>query len=374
MFKMFRLIHPEKEFAKEFEIGLIQENSKRLQLLFGVVAISQIIFILSEIAGALPWQTDIFFFRLLLIGFCALFIGLIQYANRIQSSIRSVMILRIVTSVVQLLTMAIGCYFTVYMFNTGIYSFSAFLVVGFIVSLTCMRNPYFSGAILFVFYTGLTVYINLFKYPLGEWIGEFLIAFLFIFLIHIGNILNYNRHVKIFMQDKHIMQMNTKLKDMSETDQLTEIYNRRVILEKIEEYTALAMRYGNSFALAIFDIDHFKRVNDTFGHNVGDIVLRQLADNVKSRLRSTDIFGRWGGEEFIILIPNDSGDGAFSLMECLRQHTETFAFPTAGKITFSAGIGVYEEGDTDVDLIKKADDALYFAKESGRNQTKLDKI
>ncbi len=369
MFKMFKLLHPEKEFAKEFEIGLIRENSQRLQLLFGVVGISQVLFILSEVAGILPWQTDIFFFRLLLIGFCALFIGLIQYANRIQSPIRSVMILRIVTSVVQLLTMAIGCYFTVYMFNTGIYSFSAFLVVGFIVSLTCMRNPFFSGAILFVFYTGLTVYINLFKYPLSDWIGEFLIAFVFIFILHIGNILLYNRHVKIFMQDKKIIQMNTKLKDISETDQLTEIYNRRVILEKIEEYTALAERYNRPFCLAIFDIDHFKLVNDTYGHNVGDMVLKQLADNVKSRIRSTDIFGRWGGEEFIILIPNDSGEGAFSLMECLRKQTETFDFLSAGHVTFSAGIGVYQEGDTYTDLIKKADDALYTAKESGRNQT-----
>ena len=103
------------------------------------------------------------------------------------------------------------------------------------------------------------------------------------------------------------MQMNIKLKDMSETDQLTQIFNRRVILEKVEEYTALAKRYGTAFSLVIFDIDHFKAVNDTFGHNVGDIVLRQLTDNVKSRIRSTDIFGRWGGEEFIILVPNDAG-------------------------------------------------------------------
>ena len=98
MFKMFKLIHPEKEFAKKFEIVLIRENSGRLQLLFGFVGISQIIFILSEAAGVLPWQTDIFIYRLLVIGFCALFIGLTQYANRIDSSGRSIIILRVTTS------------------------------------------------------------------------------------------------------------------------------------------------------------------------------------------------------------------------------------------------------------------------------------
>ena len=371
MFKMFRLLHPEKEFAKEFEIGLIRENSRRLQLFFSFVGISQIIFILFEAVGVLPWQTDIFIYRLLLIGFCAIFIGLIKYANKIDASERSVMSLRVTTSIVQLLSMMIGCYFNVYMFNTGIYSFSTFLIVGFIVSLTCMRNPYFSGGILFVFYTGLTVYLNLFKYPLNDWIGEFLIALLFIFIIHIGNILNYNRHVKIFMQEKKIMQMNRELKDMSETDQLTEIYNRRVVLEKIEEYAELSKRYQTPFSLAMVDIDHFKAINDNFGHNVGDVVLRQLADHVKSRLRSTDIFGRWGGEEFIILVPNDAGDGAYMLVESLRKHTEEFAFATVGKVTFSAGISVYKEGDSDIDLIKKADDALYKAKKSGRNQTQL---
>ena len=123
--------------------------------------------------------------------------------------------------------------------------------------------------------------------------------------------------------------------------------------------------------MIIFDIDHFKSVNDNYGHNVGDIVLRQLADHIKSRLRSTDIFGRWGGEEFIILVPNDEGDGAYNLIESLRKHTETFVFPTAGKVTFSAGIGVYKDGDSDIDLIKKADDALYKAKKSGRNQTQI---
>ena len=101
--------------------------------------------------------------------------------------------------------------------------------------------------------------------------------------------------------------MNTILKEMSETDQLTEIYNRRVVLEKIEEYTELSKRYGSSFSLIMFDIDHFKSVNDSYGHNVGDIVLRKLADHVKSRLRSTDIFARWGGERIHHLSPERYG-------------------------------------------------------------------
>ena len=376
---MIKIIGIKKEFAAEFEHKLILENSQRFLILLGAVILSQIVLIALEATGVMQWQKMIFMARLLTMGSCFVFVGIIYFFRKNASQQRSLQSLKIVTSIMQLLSILIGCYFVIYMFNTGIYSFSSFLLVGLIVSLTYMRNPNFSGLILLLFYAGLVTYLNFFQYPISLWLGEFLISFVFLFIIHIGNILNYNRYVTSYMQDREIRIlndqeiriMNEKLKEMSQTDELTGIYNRRKISEMIGEYTELSKRYRTPFSLIMFDIDHFKSVNDSYGHNVGDAVLRQLADHVKSRLRSTDIFGRWGGEEFIILIPNDTGNGAYTLIESLRKHTETLDFPIAGKVTFSAGICVYKDGDSDIELIKKADDALYKAKESGRNQTQI---
>ena len=290
MFEMFKIIGIKKEFAAEFEHKLILENSQRFLILLGAVIISQIVLLVLEATGAMQWQRTIFMARLLTMGSCFVFVGIIYFFRKNTSQQRSLQSLKIVTSIMQLLSILIGCYFVIYMFNTGIYSFSSFLLVGLIVSLTYMRNPNFSGAYLtYCFmrdWSRISIFFDI-RSRYG-W-GEFLISFVFLFIIHIGNILNYNRYVTSYMQereirilnDQEIRIMNEKLKEMSQTDELTGIYNRRKISEKIEEYTELSKRYQTPFSLIMFDIDHFKAVNDSYGHNVGDIGIASISGSSK---------------------------------------------------------------------------------------------
>ncbi len=155
---------------------------------------------------------------------------------------------------------------------------------------------------------------------------------------------------------------------LSITDPLTGAYNRRYFIRRIEEEVERVKRGGKSFSLIMMDLDHFKEVNDTYGHKIGDEVLRQLVNTVKERLRKIDLFARWGGEEFLILLPNTPLENAKHLAEEIRRRIEELSFPMDIKITASFGVTEYRDGDSPDSLISRADDLMYKAKRLGRNR------
>ena len=118
----------------------------------------------------------------------------------------------------------------------------------------------------------------------------------------------------------------------------------------------------------MFDIDHFKRVNDRYGHSYGDLVLKDLCRLIRGLIRQGDMLIRWGGEEFIILLPATEIDEAAQLAERIRQDVETERFPEVGSITISLGVAQLRKGDNIDSLLKRVDNALYHAKQSGRNR------
>ncbi|WP_094551495.1 GGDEF domain-containing response regulator [Petroclostridium xylanilyticum] len=151
------------------------------------------------------------------------------------------------------------------------------------------------------------------------------------------------------------------------TDPLTKIYNRRYFTQKLEEEIERAKRAGNKFSLIMLDIDRFKRINDSFGHNAGDEVLKSMAELVKNRNRKIDIFARWGGEEFVILLPDTTVKNAARLAEELRESLSQMDMPGAGRVTASFGVAGYCPGDNVDSLVNKADNMMYEAKAAGRN-------
>jgi diguanylate cyclase (GGDEF)-like protein len=156
------------------------------------------------------------------------------------------------------------------------------------------------------------------------------------------------------------------------TDQLTGLYNRRAFADIAEKEVGRARRYQRPLALILFDIDHFKTVNDTHGHLVGDMVLRILTDRVKQKVRNTDIVCRYGGEEFIVLMPEAGQEEALAMAERLRDEISRMSVVTAGgglALTISLGVAALSaDGDeTPESLINRADQAMYRAKAAGRN-------
>lgn len=165
--------------------------------------------------------------------------------------------------------------------------------------------------------------------------------------------------------------INRKLDDLSKMDDLTKIYNRRYLLETLNYEIARSYRYEQPLSFAIFDLDHFKQVNDTYGHTVGDTVLKQYADLLEGRLRKTDVLGRYGGEEFGIILTGTTLENAITTCNTLRELVAGSTFGNDEhriQLTTSAGVAFLVEQMDRKKLIDIADKSLYRAKESGRNR------
>lgn len=154
-------------------------------------------------------------------------------------------------------------------------------------------------------------------------------------------------------------------------DSLTEIYNRLKFQQLLEEMWENGQRMNQTIALILFDIDDFKKVNDTYGRDFGDLALVQLADLMKSKLAPHHTFARWGGAEFIMLVMDTTEKEAFQIAESLRFFIETKQFSGISKLTASFGVALCDKGITKEELIQRADIALYEAKKNGKNQVRL---
>ena len=146
---------------------------------------------------------------------------------------------------------------------------------------------------------------------------------------------------------------NKKLKELVITDKLTNLYNRRKIENLIQAEINRSQRFQSNFALVLLDIDHFKEVNDTYGHQVGDIVLIEFSNILKETLRKTDFIGRFGGEEFMIICPEINENKIFNVIESLRLKIANSSFEKVGHKTASFGITSFKKDDTLETIIKR---------------------
>ncbi len=175
----------------------------------------------------------------------------------------------------------------------------------------------------------------------------------------------------------------TQLDDLASLDPLTRLYNRRVFLRWCERVEARSRENKAAFSVLIADLDHFKAVNDKYGHAMGDVVLCTAVERMQDAVRGIDILGRWGGEEFVALLPGASSEAALLVAQRVRRNVERSVIPLGKqvseedpqglRVTLSVGVASYQgEGDTVDRMMERADHALYAAKASGRNQVSVD--
>ena len=168
---------------------------------------------------------------------------------------------------------------------------------------------------------------------------------------------------------------NARLYRYAVTDEMTRLYNHRYFQLRLDEEIQRADRYGSKVSLIMLDVDHFKGFNDTYGHPEGDRALKAVSRILEKNVREIDICSRYGGEEFVIICPEKTGEGAMIPAERIREATAEFDFRIKGNripITVSIGVACYpEQAQNQNDLISKADCALYYSKNNGRNRSTL---
>ncbi len=187
------------------------------------------------------------------------------------------------------------------------------------------------------------------------------------FLISVAKVADTKNHYSIVMSDiTREEKYRLELERTSVTDSLTGIHNRRYFNEKLQEHILLAERYNRPFSLILMDIDHFKKINDTYGHDRGDKVLQEFAELVRKHIRELDIFCRTGGEEFGLILPETTLNNAVRVAKKINRVVakESKSVP----ITVSLGVVEYKKGESSEDIYKRADTALYKAKQGGRNK------
>jgi len=191
------------------------------------------------------------------------------------------------------------------------------------------------------------------------------------YVLRDGDLIKIGRTIFKFLTGGNIENAyHEEIYRLTTIDGLTQIFNKRYFLEMLERELSRAKRYRRELSLLMFDIDHFKSINDSYGHLAGDYVLKQMSTAVKGKIRREDVFARYGGEEFAIILPEIDGPGALVMAEKIRRLIEKTGFKfeeTKIPVTVSVGVTTSTEPDDSPTLIKRADDRLYDAKNAGRN-------
>jgi len=203
---------------------------------------------------------------------------------------------------------------------------------------------------------------------------DYALVYKILFVFGIISIIAFWRYREMKKINTVIVQKNEALSKLSKqnemlavTDRLTNLYNRYKLDEVLIAHKELADRYQNNFGLIFIDIDHFKHINDTYGHHIGDEILKSLSSILLSFTRKTDTLGRWGGEEFLIIVPTINKESIMTFAQHLRTKVENFEFPLVGHLTISLGVSIYESQETCSSVMTRADKALYMSKNKGRN-------
>jgi len=180
----------------------------------------------------------------------------------------------------------------------------------------------------------------------------------------------YYEHSR-FQAFLQIRELSAKFEQQAHIDPLTQIANRRAMMKQLKGEYSRATRHQESMCLLLLDVDHFKRINDIYGHHIGDEVLKSISQLFVNRLRKQDVISRWGGEEFLILLPQTTEQDAIEVAEAIRQQVEEFTLEQAGKkvaITVSIGVWAVDVEESIDEAIQQADKLLYLAKHQGRNR------
>jgi diguanylate cyclase (GGDEF)-like protein len=278
--------------------------------------------------------------------------------------------------IICIVTLIFGYLPVLWIFNGGTQSsipyfipmFASFLTISTINRKASSINKFSIGAVMFLL-CGVASVLIVFEHNHPEWIYQYTDHATQNIDIIVGMVFSV---ICNFLMISAFEQMYFRQLDKTEEqairDSMTGLYNHQYIVSRLDEEIGRSERYHTPLSIIIVDLDHFKKINDTFGHLMGDTVLKQVSKVIKSQCRNVDKIGRYGGDEFLVILPETSMENASKLATRLRDSIQKLKFDQPVEVTISQGIAGYEQDETTNALIERADKNLYEAKHSGRNQ------
>jgi diguanylate cyclase (GGDEF)-like protein len=277
---------------------------------------------------------------------------------------------------ISIVTLIFGYLPVLWIFNGGTQSsipyfipmFASFLTISTINRKTSRPNRLATYGVILLLIAVVSGLIAL-EHSHPEWVYQYTDKAIQSFDIIIGMIFSVICNFLMIMafEQMYFRQLN-KTEEMAICDSMTGLYNHLFIVSRLDDEIGRSSRYHTPLSVIILDVDHFKKINDTFGHLMGDTVLKQVSRAIKSQCRTVDKIGRYGGDEFLIILPETSLENAAILAKRLQVKIESLSFDEPVELTISQGIAQYEQGESINTLIDRADTHLYSAKHSGRNQ------
>jgi diguanylate cyclase (GGDEF)-like protein len=355
------------ELEKEFREQMTIANSKRLLIFLAVISLGEVILVTLELSSILEYSFEMIMMQSIVLASCIVIFTIVYFLNKYNK----LAALYVFITASELAIMAVAIMFNDYTFTLGSYGFSGFFLGAIIVSVVFTKE----------YYQTILVYISAYvilcsRLALAHDLEMILlieivnVTFLLV-LLCLGAIIQYNNAKSLFKKDNKIKMANVELERRAITDVLTGLYNRRKVYDLFENLFEESQKSNAPLSVILIDIDHFKSINDEYGHNIGDEVLKEFALRIRLKLRTNDTVGRWGGEEFIIICKDADVDSAQFLATRLCKFMRKTPFSKCGTITFSAGVSQLQKGETPIQLVDRADEALYLAKNSGRNCVKV---
>jgi len=246
--------------------------------------------------------------------------------------------------------------------------FASFLTISTINRNATPLNKFSIGVVIFLLCVVVSVLIVV-EHTHPEWIYRYTDHTIQNIDIIVGMIFSVICNFLMIMafEQMYFRQLD-RTEELAITDSMTGLYNHFFIISRLEEELIRSERYHTQVSVIILDVDHFKKINDTYGHLMGDAVLKQVSQVIKSQCRTVDKIGRYGGDEFLIILPETSLENATKLASRLLDGIQKLRFDLPIQVTISQGVAQFEPGETTNALIGRADGNLYTAKHSGRNQ------
>jgi len=374
--------------TEELDSALAEELFRRTRFSAAVGFVGVVIMALPHLAGPLPLQRTLGWALGLMLLLAARFLHASRTLSRLDAGETIDHAVLFEAGVCALIGLGWGI--SVFVFDTGqmdqAFYVRLMILAGALAFVVASTAVYLRIFLAYCLPIGVLVIVSLLVFDHVQPKSVFVVSISLYLLMLCGQALSINRGVRdTIASHQRVLQLTEDLnavlvseralreeiKQLSLTDELTGVMNRRGITENLELELARCRRQATPLSLLMLDIDRFKPINDTFGHAAGDEVIRLVAHALKKELRETDVIGRFGGDEFIVVLPSLGLEGALAAAHRLRQSVQFAAVDMQARgvsVTISVGVATCRQQDSMLHLMSRADGALYVAKENGRNR------